>query len=109
MKDKKEEPAEERGLVCLFCGEGFGYAGQTPDEATLKAACDHEALCPRNPYKAQVETLREAGRRLLAYIDDDEISPEDSAKLLGEMESIFANSVQDRSDRPAAQGENKTA
>ena len=87
------EEKRERGLVCLFCGEGFGYAGQAPDEATLKAACAHEALCPRNPYKAEIERLRDAGRRLLAYIDDDEITPEDSAKLLAEMEAIFANAT----------------
>jgi len=35
--------------------------------------------------------LKEAGRRLLDYIDDDEISPEDSAKLLAEMKNIFKN------------------
>jgi hypothetical protein len=70
MSDEKRE----RGLVCLFCGEGFGYAGQTPDEATLKAACDHEALCPRNPYKAEVERLREYIRdHVHAFIDSDEI------------------------------------
>ena len=56
MSDEKRE----RGLVCLFCNEGFGYAGQTPDEATLKAACGHEALCPRNPYKAEISRLRDA-------------------------------------------------
>ncbi len=43
-----------RGLVCMFCGEGFGYEGSTPDEATLKAAVAHEKECPKNPYKAEI-------------------------------------------------------
>jgi len=55
-----EGEARERGLVCLFCGKGFGYAGEKPDEATLKAACDHEAECPDNPYKKKIAELTEA-------------------------------------------------
>jgi hypothetical protein len=47
----------ERGLVCMFCGEGFGYHGQTPDEATLRAAVAHEKECPKSPYRAEVERL----------------------------------------------------
>ena len=46
-----------RGLVCMFCGEGFGYAGESPDVATLKAAVDHETDCAKNPYKAEIERL----------------------------------------------------
>jgi hypothetical protein len=54
------DPIDEgRGLVCVFCGEGFGYSGQTPDEATLKAAVDHEKECPNNPYKAEIEKLQQ--------------------------------------------------
>ena len=78
-----------RGLVCMFCGKWFGYAGETPDIATIKDAFDHEAQCPKNPYKTEVKRLREAGRRLLDYIDDDEITPADSARLLSEMRRVF--------------------
>ena len=49
--------SEERGLICVFCGKGFGYAGKIPTEATLKAACDHEAQCVHNPYKAEIKRL----------------------------------------------------
>ena len=55
--EQGEEKAE-RGLVCCFCGKGFGYAGTKPDEAIPKAACDHEAVCPKNPYLAEITTLR---------------------------------------------------
>ena len=47
----------KRGLVCLFCGEGFGYEGEVPDEATLKAAFDHESICENNPYKTRINEL----------------------------------------------------
>jgi len=56
----KEGSAGKRGLVCMFCGEGFGYAGKTPDEATVKAAYGHEAECTRNPYKARIGDLQAA-------------------------------------------------
>ena len=46
-----------RGLVCMFCGDGFGYEGSTPDESTLKAAFDHEKNCLKNPYKATIVSL----------------------------------------------------
>ena len=48
---------QARGVVCYFCGKGWGCAGETPDAATFKAACDHEAECPRNPYKAAIASL----------------------------------------------------
>jgi hypothetical protein len=47
-----------RGLVCVFCGMGFGYAGQEPDEETLKDACEHEAHCPKNPYLEEIAELK---------------------------------------------------
>ena len=56
----------ERGLVCVFCGEGFGYAGKIPTEATLKAACDHEAQCVHNPYKAEIKRLEARCKELEA-------------------------------------------
>lgn len=55
-----------RGLVCTFCGEGFGYVGKMPDEATLKAAVDHEKVCPRNPYKAEIARLTDTLAALMA-------------------------------------------
>jgi len=58
---------EGRGLVCVFCGEGFGYSGETPDEETLRAAVDHEKDCPNNPYKAQIARFREAIDSLMAW------------------------------------------
>ena len=54
----KDSSVQKRGLVCMFCGEGFGYAGQLPDEATLKAANEHEGQCDKNPYKAKIVKLQ---------------------------------------------------
>ena len=48
----------ERGLVCMFCGDGFGYAGSAPEEPALKAAVAHERKCPKNPYKNEIYRLR---------------------------------------------------
>lgn len=58
-------PEQERGLVCCFCGAGFGYGGEKPNEDILKAACDHEAKCPKNPYLATIAHLVEALNRFL--------------------------------------------
>jgi len=46
-----------RSCVCMFCGEGFGYVGEKPDEATIKAAYDHESSCRNNPYLARIAEL----------------------------------------------------
>lgn len=53
---------QERGIVCMFCGEGFGYAGDNPDDETMKAAVDHEKVCPQNPYLAEIADLKEKYR-----------------------------------------------
>jgi len=50
----------ERGLVCVFCGAGFGYAGEQPTEYILKASVDHEKECPNNPYLAEIAALKSA-------------------------------------------------
>jgi hypothetical protein len=52
--------ARKRGLVCMFCGEAWGYEGEQPTEALLKDAVEHEAKCPRNPYLAEIASLRHA-------------------------------------------------
>lgn len=57
-----------RGLVCVFCGQGFGYAGEKPDKATLKAAIDHEAACPRNPYLEEITRLKDLLTAALPHI-----------------------------------------
>ena len=62
-------PETERACVCMFCGAAFGYAGTTPDEATVRAACEHEAKCERNPYLlhiAKVERERDEARAAAA-------------------------------------------
>lgn len=50
---------EGRALVCMFCGEGFGYVGKSPDEETIKTAVSHEKDCTRNPYKAEIARLHD--------------------------------------------------
>ena len=56
----------KRGIVCCFCGEAWGYEGDNPTDALLKAAVDHEAECPRNPYISEINTLRNALREIHA-------------------------------------------
>jgi hypothetical protein len=51
---------KDRGIVCMFCGEGFGYSGEKPDEQTMKAAVDHEKECPENPYTKRIKFLETA-------------------------------------------------
>lgn len=47
----------KRGIVCAFCGEAWGYDGEQPTEEMLKAAVEHEAQCPKNPYRNLVQRL----------------------------------------------------
>lgn len=56
LKEKHEGP--ERGLVCVFCGEGFGYVGETPTDEELEQAVNHEKKCPKNPYIAKIDRLK---------------------------------------------------
>lgn len=58
--EAREGEKRERGLVCCFCGKGFGYASELPKEKDLKAAYEHEAQCPKNPYLAKITLAREA-------------------------------------------------
>ena len=48
---------KERGIVCMFCGKGFGYVGEKPDDETMNAAINHEKVCPKNPYIAEIAKL----------------------------------------------------
>lgn len=50
---------QERGILCMFCGEGFGYAGDKPDDETMKAAVNHEKDCPKNPYTYRIKMLED--------------------------------------------------
>lgn len=61
---------QERGIVCMFCGEGFGYDGEKPDDETMKAAVDHEKACPENPYLAEIADLKEQFRIATIYISE---------------------------------------
>ena len=63
----------KRGIVCAYCGMAWGYEGETPTPELIKEACDHEAVCVKNPYTAQIRNLkrerdeaREALRQILA-------------------------------------------
>lgn len=48
---------KERGIVCCFCGKGWGYVGKKPTERVLRVAVDHEKRCPKNPYSARIKLL----------------------------------------------------
>ena len=93
-RDAACDPSKRRGLVCCYCGEGFGYAGETPDEDTLKAAYQHEANCIHNPYIAEIKRLRDAGKELLEYsTGQNELKATAALRLLEKMNSIFQTGV----------------
>lgn len=72
--NQRPTPETERACVCMFCGAAFGYAGTTPDEATVRAACEHEAKCERNPYLlriAKVERERDEARAALKKAQEE--------------------------------------
>jgi len=73
---------QNRGLVCMFCGEVFGYAGQIPDEVTIKTALDHEALCPHNPYKAEISRLRDALGVIARNVDAGAVHSDYAKRIL---------------------------
>lgn len=53
-----------RALVCCFCGKAWSYNGTAPKEPLLKEAYEHEAVCEKNPYLAQITELVTALREL---------------------------------------------
>ena len=53
-----------RALVCCFCGKAWSYDGESPKDPLLKEAYDHEAVCEKNPYLAQITELVTALREL---------------------------------------------
>jgi len=53
-----------RALVCCFCGKSWSYDGTAPKDPLLKEAYDHEAVCEKNPYLAQITELATALREL---------------------------------------------
>jgi len=59
-----------RGLVCMFCGEGFGYVGQTPTSEELERAYNHEKECPNNPYLKRIAELEGEMGGLLEVVCD---------------------------------------
>jgi hypothetical protein len=56
--------SNERGIVCCFCGEAWGYVGETPTDELIKEAVDHEKTCPNNPY---LKTISEAASIIKRY------------------------------------------
>ena len=70
-------------LGCDECSETIGTVEANKVAAWLNEKNTSEIR--------EIHKLQEAGKKLLEYIDDDEITIEDSAKLLGEMREIFHN------------------
>ena len=52
------ETTKRRGIVCVFCGQGWGYEGDDPTDELIKEALDHESKCLRNPYIEEIERLK---------------------------------------------------
>jgi hypothetical protein len=69
----------------MFCREGFGYEGETPDEETIKAAYEHESKCPLNPYLQKLDAQAELIAGLQESLKESEARV---AGLLGEVKRL---------------------
>ena len=49
----------KRGIICAYCGMAWGYEGESPTPELIKEACDHESICEKNPYTAQIRNLKQ--------------------------------------------------
>lgn len=59
----------KRGIICAYCGMAWGYDDESPTPELIKEACDHESICEKNPYTAQIRNLKRElaeARELLA-------------------------------------------
>jgi hypothetical protein len=60
----------KRGIICAYCGIAWGYDDESPTPELIKEACDHESICEKNPYTAQIRNLkreRDEGREDAAH------------------------------------------
>ena len=48
----------KRGIICAYCDMAWGYDDESPTPELIKEACDHEAICEKNPYTAQIRNLK---------------------------------------------------
>ena len=48
----------KRGIICAYCGMAWGYDDESPTPELIKEACDHETICVKNPYTAQIRNLK---------------------------------------------------
>jgi hypothetical protein len=53
-----------RAVVCCYCGKAWSYDGKSPKDELVKEAVDHEAVCEKNPYTAQIAELVSVLREL---------------------------------------------
>lgn len=67
-KRRKMSDNSKRGIVCCFCGEAWGYEGETPSEELIKNAYEHERTCLSNPYIIQIKSLEEENTKLKLQI-----------------------------------------
>lgn len=51
-------------LVCCFCGQAWGYEGDQPTDELMAEAINHEKICPKNPYTAEIDSLRRENEAL---------------------------------------------
>ena len=92
----------KRGLVCCFCGEGWGYEGEQPTEALLKEAVDHEAQRPRNPYLSEISRLRSTLERIRSFPVHSE--PVGEAYAMQDIADAALNSPNGEAHVPLADG-----
>ncbi len=59
----------KRGIICAYCGIAWGYDDESPTPELIKEACDHESICEKNPYTAQIRKLEREFNRLAEVIE----------------------------------------
>jgi uncharacterized small protein (DUF1192 family) len=59
---------EKRYCGCCYCGRGWQYDGDEPSDELVKEVCEHESVCPKNPYTKRIAELESEVERLKAKL-----------------------------------------
>lgn len=98
--DAAEMSERKRGIICAYCGMAWGYEDASPTPELIKEACDHESVCEKNPYTAQI---RELQRKCDDIIEELEDAHKDRDQLRYILNSFLGISVMERYDSLIAQ------
>ena len=90
----------KRGIICAYCGMAWGYDDESPTPELIKEACDHEAICEKNPYTAQIRNLKQERDEAREELED--VSKERD-QLKYTLFNFLGIKITERYDAPIAQ------